>query len=61
MSGVAYYFIREQTGVLLDPLSIDFTFIYVFLVILFLVLISALPSAFQAYRVDISKSLRPLA
>jgi putative ABC transport system permease protein len=61
MSGVASYFIREQTGVLLDPLSIDFTFFYVFLVILFLGLISALPPALQAYRVDISKSLRPLA
>ncbi|MBT3667559.1 MAG: FtsX-like permease family protein [Opitutae bacterium] len=61
MSGVASYFIRDQTGVLLDPFSIDFTFIYVFFVILFLGLISALPPAFLAYRVDISKNLRPLA
>ena len=60
MNGVASHFIREQTGVLLEPFKIDFTFIYVFLSILALGIISALPTAFLAYRVDISKNLRSL-
>ena len=60
MNGVASHFIREQTGVLLQPFMIDFTFIYVFLSILALGIISALPTAFLAYRVDISKNLRSL-
>ncbi|MBT7404579.1 MAG: hypothetical protein HN754_00555 [Opitutae bacterium] len=59
MSGVASHFIREQTGVLLDPFNFDLTFVYVFLVIVLLGLISGIPPAWMAYRVDISKNLRP--
>ena len=59
MSGVASHFIREQAGVLLDPFNFDLTFVYVFLVIVLLGLISGIPPAWMAYRVDISKNLRP--
>ena len=59
MSGVASHFIREQTGVLLDPFNFDLTFVYVFLVIVLLGLISGISPAWMAYRVDISKNLRP--
>ncbi|MEJ6524778.1 MAG: ABC transporter permease [Opitutales bacterium] len=61
MSGIASYFIREQTGVLLSPFEFDLTFFYVFFAILILGIVSGIPPAFSAYRVDISKNLRSSA
>jgi putative ABC transport system permease protein len=58
MSGIASYFIREQTGVLLSPFEFDLTFFYVFFAIIILGIVSGLPPAWSAYRVDISQNLR---
>jgi hypothetical protein len=54
MNGIAAHFIREQTGVLLVPFALDLAFFYVFGAIIFLGLMSGLPPAISAYRVDIS-------
>jgi putative ABC transport system permease protein len=61
MNGIAAHFIREQTGVLLGPFALDLAFFYVFGAIIFLGLMSGLPPAISAYRVDISQNLRQSA
>jgi putative ABC transport system permease protein len=61
MNGIAAHFIREQTGVLLVPFALDLAFFYVFGAIIFLGLMSGLPPAISAYRVDISQNLRQSA
>ena len=57
-SSLASYFIRKETGVMLEPVTLDLNFGYVFLSIIFLGLASGIPPAISAYRVDISKNLQ---
>ncbi len=54
----ASYLIRKETGVMLEPFTLDSNSFYVFLSIIFLGLISGIPPAISAYRVDISKNLQ---
>ena len=61
MNGIASYFIREQTGVLLSPFTLDLAVFYVFGSIILLGIASGLPSALLAYRVEISQNLRQSA
>ena len=55
---IASYFIRKETGVMLEPFTLDLNAWYVFLTIIFLGLVSGIPAAISAYRVDISKNLQ---
>ena len=55
---IASYFIRKETGVMLEPFTLDLNAWYVFLTIIFLGLVSGIPPAISAYRVDISKNLQ---
>jgi putative ABC transport system permease protein len=57
-SSLASYFIRKETGVMLEPFTLDFNAWYVFISIIFLGLVSGIPAAISAYRVDISKNLQ---
>ena len=57
-SSLASYFIRKETGVMLEPFTLDLNSWYVFLTIIFLGLVSGIPAAISAYRVDISKNLQ---
>ena len=57
-SSLASYFIRKETGVMLEPFNLDLNAWYVFLTIIFLGLVSGIPAAISAYRVDISKNLQ---
>jgi len=57
-SSLASYFLRNETGVMLEPFTFDLNSWYVFLSIVFLGLVSGIPPAISAYRVDISKNLQ---
>ena len=57
-SSLSSYYIREETGVLLEPFHIDLTYVFVFLSIILLGLTSAILPSFSVYRVDINKNLQ---
>jgi ABC-type antimicrobial peptide transport system permease subunit len=47
-----------ETGVMMEPFTVDLNSWYVFLSIIFLGLVSGIPPAISAYRVDISENLQ---
>ena len=57
-SSLASYFIRKETGVMLEAITLDLNSWYVFLSIIFLGLVSGIPPAISAYRFDISENLQ---
>ena len=57
-SSIATLFIRENTGVMIEPFQWDMIFIHVIYGTLLLGLISGVIPAISAYRVEISKSLQ---
>jgi putative ABC transport system permease protein len=57
-SSIATFFIRENTGVMIEPFQWDMIFIHVIYGTLLLGLISGVIPAISAYRVEISKSLQ---
>ncbi len=56
---VAAYLVREQTGVVMDPLSLDMGYPILVLIILVIGFISGLAPALQAYRSSLSENLSP--
>ena len=55
----AAYLVREQTGVVMDPLSLDLGYLVFFPIVLALGFVSGLIPALQAYRSSLSDNLSP--
>jgi len=55
----AAYLVREQTGVVMDPLSLDLSYLMFFPIVLGLGFVSGLIPALQAYRSSLSDNLSP--
>ena len=55
----AAHLVREQTGVVMDPLSLDLVYLVFFPLVLALGFVSGLIPAMQAYRSSLSDNLSP--
>ena len=55
----AAHLIREETGVVMDPLSLDLGYLVFFPIVLALGFVSGLIPAMQAYRSSLSDNLSP--